>query len=81
MSDNVGLLVFLILAAVLVFNAGLYFYARRHKPGSQVELLQKAFGSMKEPLAKDNADMAELSRLVGELTNASANQDADPAQQ
>ena len=64
MDENVGLLVALIVAAVVVFNVGLYFYAQRHKPGSQIRLLQKAFRSMKDPLAQDNADMEELSRLV-----------------
>ncbi len=59
-----GALVFLVLAAVFLFNVGLYFYAQRHKPGGQVALLQKAFGSMRDPFAKDNADMEELSRLV-----------------
>jgi len=81
MSDSVGLVVFSILAVVLVFNAGLYFYARRRRPGSQVELLQRAFHSMKEPLAKDNADMAELSRMVRELTDQPDGHSADAARQ
>ncbi len=64
MNENVGLLITLIIAAVAVFNVGLYFYARRHKPGGQVELLRRAFRAMRDPFAKDNADMEELSRLV-----------------
>lgn len=64
MTENVGLLVFLIIAAVVFFNIGLYFYAQRHKPGGQVELMQKAVRSMRDPFAKDDADLEELSRLV-----------------
>ncbi|GAB4523282.1 MAG: hypothetical protein Fur0018_05920 [Anaerolineales bacterium] len=68
MTENVGLLVFLIIAAVVLFNIGLYFYAQRRKPGGQVELMQKAARAMSDPFAKDNADLEELSRLVKGLS-------------
>ncbi len=64
---SVGMIVFSIIVVVLFFNIGLYFYAQRHKPGGQVELMQKAVRSMRAPFAKDDADMEELSRRVRAL--------------
>ncbi len=64
---TIGTLVFAIIAGVLLFNLGLYLYARRHKPGGQIALLQKAFRSMKDPFAEDDAALEELSRRVEAL--------------
>lgn len=75
-SLSPALVVCLALALVAAINAALVATLARGSPHAQIELLQRAVRSIRDPWKKENEAVDELRRRVAGLKSATAASDA-----
>ena len=71
------LVISITLLAVIIFNLALFAWAKRRgpKPGSEIDMLSRAFTRSKNPWGNENEKLAELSATVAALKENAENKD------
>lgn len=81
--EKAGLVICLTVFIVVGINAALLASLRRGNEASQVDLLRRAAGRARQPWAKEDEALQELSRRVAGLNSrrmaGSTNQEDDPS--
>lgn len=75
MDANVLIVVCLVIFLVVGVNASLFARLRGKNSTGQIQLLQRAARSARNPWGKRDAQLKELSRLVSELENEENSED------
>jgi cell division protein FtsL len=69
-GEQVFLIIFLTIVGVVIINAAIVVWARRKGTLFEIEAMRKLFREARDPFSVEDNQLAELSRLVGDLKPA-----------
>lgn len=75
--DQAGVVICLTILLVLLINAMILMLVRRNRPNSEIEMMRRIASTARNPFAKEERQVEELSRLVAGLKEAHQGEKTD----